>query len=88
MPVYQFDCPNCGAYLTQILPIERRNDPRFCPQCSEPLRRRVDGPYGRVRGRADGKPDPGGPDQFTADMLGVPVKDLPINLKVKVGGKG
>jgi len=57
-------------------------DSQECNACGFPLHRLMSPTSGRVKGRADGKVV-GGPDQFTADVLGYKLKDLPDSLKTK-----
>ena len=82
MPIYEWDCKICGAYIAPIVPLDERNLPRACPQCGYRMERRISAPYGKVIGRADGKIiSGGGPDRFTADVLGTKLKDLPAALR-------
>lgn len=84
MARYDFYCTDCGAEQPRIVAIKDR-DSQVC-ECSSIMKRRLAKPYGRVFGRADGKPRPGGADQFTADAMGLNVKDLPIHMKEKGPG--
>ena len=43
MPVYDFDCPDCGAFEA-LLPSAERNLPRHCPVCDHPMQRLVCAP--------------------------------------------
>ena len=78
MPIYQYFCPICMARPERMVAIAVR-DQQTC-DCGLPLHRLMSPTHGRVIGRADGKVV-GGPDQFTADVLGYKVKDLPDHLK-------
>jgi len=33
MPNYEFICNKCGAYEEIILPLSKRDDDRYCPDC-------------------------------------------------------
>ena len=57
-----------------------RGLPQQCERCGDPLIRTIHAVPGKIAGRiAQG----GGPDRFTADMLGIPLKELPSGLKAK-----
>ena len=84
MARYDYFCVGCGVETTKLSPIADR-DKQVC-DCSSPLTRVMAAPVGRVIGRADGKPRPGGADQFTADAMGLNLKDLPTHLKEKGPG--
>ena len=79
MPIYDYKCPYCkwaGERMVRVVVRDLQN----CHTCMRSLCRLVAAPYGKVRGRADGKVL-GGPDQFTADVMGIPLKELPETLK-------
>jgi putative FmdB family regulatory protein len=76
MPTYEYRC-TCGWRGDLVQPIELR-DQAHCPNCTRPPERQVSAPLFRFAGRVT---PGGGPDRFTADMLGVPLKDLPEGLK-------
>ncbi len=77
MPTYGFACV-CGAMRDIVRPIDGRDDELICVNCDRPMQRQLAAPLGRVSGRAV---QGGGPDRFTADMLGIPLHDLPSGLK-------
>ena len=79
--VYEYTCRSCGLETTRHSSIEERNKPAFCERCGEPLTRVVSAVYGRIAGRTL---QGGGPDRFTADVLGISdLRDLPEGLKTK-----
>jgi putative FmdB family regulatory protein len=43
MPIYDFDCSECGEFRV-MLPISHRNDPMRCPDCARPAVRLVMAP--------------------------------------------
>jgi putative FmdB family regulatory protein len=79
VPVYGYRCNFCKTNEDRIVPVPRR-DLQTCPKCGMHLARQVGAP----RFRFAGVPTKGGgPDKFTADMLRIPLKDLPKGLKTK-----
>ena len=77
MPIYDYRCAECRVSGTMMVPIAERDD-QHCPVCDKPMSRLLAAPMGKMAGQvARG----GGPDRFTADMLGVPLKELPKGLK-------
>ena len=79
MPLYDYRCPNCDSKEERNVLIEHRDDQR-CLACLSWLERQMAAPLGRIAGRAV---QGGGPDRFTADMLGIPLKELPEGLKTR-----
>ena len=81
MPTYEYQCRKCGWGGDRVVRIADR-DKQHCQTivCDAPLERQVAAPLGRVMGVI---PKGGGPDRFTADMLGIPLKELPEGLKTK-----
>lgn len=78
MPVFDYTCADCEKEEERLVAIEDR-DSQWCATCCCKLFRLPSAPMGKMAGQvAKG----GGPDKFTADMLGVPVKDLPASLRV------
>lgn len=79
MPIFDFICTSCGHCAEHI--VRRFDDVIFCENCGEQARRLVTaGQYRNFRIWGV-MPKGGGPDKFTADMLGIPLKDLPRGLK-------
>lgn len=82
MPTYDYRCETCARTEERIARIADR-DRQACNVCGDPLERLLSAPYGRVmfEGRVL---KGGGPDRFTADVLGYSrVEDLPAGLKTK-----
>ena len=78
MPTYSFVCPGCGLETTRATNIDERNGPHYCERCGDPLDRVITAVPGKIAGRvAQG----GGMDRFTADVLGIPLKELPSGLR-------
>jgi putative FmdB family regulatory protein len=80
MPTYSYLCLGCGRSAHLVRSIEQRNDPAVCHYCALEMRRELDAPMFKIDGRVT---PGGGPDRFTADMLGIPLKELPDGLKTK-----
>lgn len=85
MPLYTYRCPSCRGRLEETRSIERRHDAPQCPVCSSGMLLAPTAPAminttGQPTGgrKRDGT---GGPDQMTADLLGIPVKDIPPGLR-------
>lgn len=79
MPTYDFFCRQCVINTTFISSVELR-DEQPCIHCGKVLERRLAAPLFKFTGRVT---PGGGPDRFTADMLGIPLKELPDGLKTK-----
>lgn len=79
IPLYDFRCRVCDFQTECQLKIADRDLPTLCPRCfHHALERQLAAPLFRFAGQtASG----GGPDKFTADMLRVPLKDLPPGLR-------
>ena len=79
MPIYDFACPKCKWEGELNVPIMGRDFVQC--QCGTTLDRLLSAPMGRIAGRT--LPG-GGPDRFTADVLGISdLRDLPEGLKTK-----
>ena len=78
MKIYDYTCAACGR-TEERFTLNKPPKELMC-RCGGPMRRQFPAPYGKVKGRADGN-DRNDADQFTADMIGVPVKDLPSGLR-------
>lgn len=76
MPIYQYRC-TCGRAEERILGVHDR-DNQVCGNCLRTMERQVAAPLFRFAGRVT---PGGGPDKFTADMLGIPLHDLPAGLR-------
>lgn len=79
MPTYGYSCI-CGLKRDVVRPIGERNDPVECLGCQQEMQRQLDAPLFKFMGRVT---PGGGPDRFTADMLGVPLKELPSGLRTE-----
>ena len=52
MPLYEYRCPDCERVDTLFRPIDQRNDPVYCRDCTTgPLMERVYGPQTHQPGR-------------------------------------
>lgn len=78
MPTYDYKCV-CGWSGTRYPAIDDR-DKVLCPECLRRPTRLLAAPLFKIDGRVT---PGGGPDRFTADMLGIPLKELPEGLKTK-----
>lgn len=79
MPTYTYRC-RCGLSLEMARPVDERNVLPRCMGCDEDMPLQVAAPLFRFAGRVT---PGGGPDKFTADMLGIPLKELPSGLKTE-----
>lgn len=83
MPTYTYECLECGSVFDRVVKIAERDEMHCQDQgCEGPCVRRVGAPLGRVAGRPV---KGGGADRFTADMLGIPLKELPAGLRQDKG---
>ena len=76
MPTYDYVCGTCG-WKGELHTTIAYRDLMIC-DCRQQLTRQLAAPMGRVAGRAV---QGGGPDRFTADALGIPLKELPTGLR-------
>jgi len=82
MPLYDLMCIECGHQEERQVPLAEYNGVQRCEDCGGPMVRQIlTAPLSRMAGVAA---QGGGPDRFTADMLGIPLKELPDGLKTKV----
>ena len=84
MPTYSFVCPNCMLETSRIVPIDERNGPHLCERCGDKLDRVITAVPARFIGRVV---QGGGPDRFTADVMGIPLRDLPSGLRTRQPSK-
>ena len=77
MPTYDYTCGPCNLGTTLVVAVDER-DSQACRYCGAPLKRGLAAPLFKFSGRVT---KGGGPDKFTADMLGIPLKELPEGLK-------
>lgn len=80
MPTYDYYCPDCNVQESCVKAIEDRDSLPSCPICTQPMPRQVAAPLFKFMGRVT---PGGGPDRFTADMLGIPLKELPSGLRTQ-----
>ena len=80
MPVYGYICL-CGANADMVRRVNERDMLPRCVNCNREMQRELSAPLFRFAGRIV---EGGGPDRFTADVLGIPLKELPEGLKTKV----
>ena len=83
MPTYTFKCTYCGHEHDVIRKVAEREAPEICPKCKDVCYRKLAAPRGRVLGPAYNKRHSVA-DHFTADVLGLPYKDLPAGLRTKI----
>ena len=82
MPLFDYECDTCGQKQERFSSIAGR-DAQACDVCAAHgkiiyMRRLLSAPYGRVAGRVL---KGGGPDRFTADVLGYRLDELPTALR-------
>lgn len=78
MPIYAYKC-TCGFEGDLMVTVENR-DQAYCPVCLRSPQRQLAAPHFKFMGVVT---KGGGPDKFTADMLGIPLHDLPSGLKTE-----
>lgn len=76
-PIYDYACPNCNWYGELQIRMDERHS-AYCKYCGSLMRLQVSAVYGRIAGQVV---EGGGADRFTADALGIPLKELPAGLK-------
>ena len=74
MITYDYRCPQCNTLQERRVRLHERDDQRC--MCGLLLVRQMAAPRLKFGNRNDA-------DQFTADALGIPVKELPSGLKTK-----
>lgn len=78
MPIYDYLCGECAWQEERRVPLVQFNEAQFCSKCGAPMARQISAVYGKMAGTVL---QGGGPDRFTADMLGIKTGDLPGYLK-------
>jgi putative FmdB family regulatory protein len=76
MPTYSFFCPECQVGYDAVVRVADR-DVQACV-CGTTLARRLAAPLFKFQGVVT---PGGGADRFTADMMGIPLKELPSGLR-------
>ena len=79
MPLYEYVCVKCNVTTERNVWVRDRDTQRHL--CGTKLFRSLSAPAFKFAGRVV---KGGGPDRFTADTLGIPLKDLPDSLKTPV----
>lgn len=77
MPLYDLQCPECQRVVERQCRITERLTQR-CEHDGALLSVKIAPVYGKMAGQVV---QGGGPDRFTADMMGIPLKELPSGLK-------
>ena len=77
MPIYDYACSQCDWHGERQTRIAHRNE-QVCGLCGGHLTLQVSAVYGRMAGQVV---QGGGPDRHTAEVLGMPLKELPDCLK-------
>lgn len=77
-PLYDYMCDACALKEERRVPLAQFNEAQFCSRCGAPTTRQISAVYGKMAGQVL---QGGGPDRFTADMMGIPLKELPDHLK-------
>lgn len=80
MPTYTFGCTYCGHTHDVLRKIAERDAPELCPRCMETCYRKLAAPRGRVLGPAYAAKHRTA-DRYTADRLGIPLRELPKGLQ-------
>ena len=79
MPIYIYECPACWRIDERVIAMADRDEPQQC-ECGATLTRKLTSAAFRMPG---GNPKINYADQFTADALGMPLRDLPDSLRTK-----
>lgn len=79
MPTYDYYCKFCNRTEERVVGLSDLDKAQGCRVCGDPVERVITrAPVSRFAGRAT---KGGGQDRFVADMLGIPLKELPSGLK-------
>ena len=78
MPTYVYRCPDCGLTVELVRRVAERDMVTKCSADGAVMEKVIGAPLFKFAGRVT---PGGGPDRFTADMLGIPLKELPDGLK-------
>lgn len=76
MPIFDYYCEDCKS--TKEYTVKNWDDVVFCENCGHQPERLVSAGTFKFAGRVV---QGGGPDRFTADMMGIPLKELPDDMK-------
>lgn len=77
MPTYEYRCAACYVQYEEARKLADYKNGR-CRKCGGPLELVMPAVPTKIAGRVL---QGGGPDRFTADALGIPLKELPEGLK-------
>lgn len=78
MPTYTYFC-TCGTTVDVVRTMAKRDDVYNCGACGQPAQRKT---LYALRAKFPGRVlQGGGPDRLTADVLGIPLKELPQGLR-------
>ena len=80
MPTYGMACV-CGQERDIVCAVADRDSPVAC-DCGRLMARQLSSPLFKFKGQVT---PGGGPDRFTADMLDIPLKELPAGLRQDKG---
>ena len=85
MITYDYECPRCDTTATRLVQAKDR-DFQVCSRCYQftLMDRQLSAPLFKFIGRVV---QGGGPDRFTADMLDIPWRELPDEMKAKRKGE-
>ena len=80
MPTYDYQCRHCMRVEERVVPIAERHA-QNCGVCGDPMTLVLErAPLSKFTGRVT---PGGGPDRFTADVMGIPLKELPSGLRTR-----
>lgn len=79
MPLYDLFCRWCRTTIERQCRVADRQEQR-CDLCGNLMTVQIAPVYGKMAGQVV---QGGGPDRFTADMMGIPLKELPDSLKTE-----
>lgn len=80
MPIYDFLCDACAWKEERRVPLAAFNEAQYCSKCGAPTTRQISAVYGKIAGTVL---QGGGPDRFTADVLGLRLDELPSGLRTE-----
>lgn len=78
-PLYDLFCPTCHRVEERQCRVADRHSQR-CYQDGDLMEVRIAPVYGKMAGQVV---KGGGPDRFTADAMGIPLKELPPYLRAE-----
>ena len=78
MPLYDYVCAACARLEERQIPLATCDAAQFCGKCGAQMERRLSVAHVKIAGRVL---KGGGPDRFTADVLGCRLDELPTGLR-------